>query len=81
MPVCSISLNRIPAAANPEFYIPVKTNKKDGTRDVFVRPDFVIIYVNSFELEFVGSSVDTIVLDAVFVGYGLPKLGTYRKRV
>ena len=54
---------------------------QDGTRDVFVRPDFVIVDVNSFKLKFVGSPVDTVVLDAMFVGYGLAKLGNYRRRV
>ena len=54
---------------------------QDGTRDRLVRPDFVIIDVNSFKLEFFGSPVDTIALDAVFVGYGHARLGTYRKRV
>ena len=49
---------------------------QDGAGDILIRPDFVIVDINSFELEFVCSLVDTIPLDAMFVGHGLPELGT-----
>ena len=49
---------------------------QDGAGDVLIRRDFVIVDINSFKLEFVGAFVDTIASDAMFVGHGLPELGT-----
>jgi len=49
---------------------------QDGTGDILISPDFIIVDINSFKLEFVGSFVDTIPFDAMFVGHGLPELGT-----
>lgn len=52
---------------------------QDGAGNILVRPDFVIIDVNSFELEVVRSLVDTVTPDTVLIGHGLPELGTYSK--
>jgi len=49
---------------------------QDGAGDILIRPDFVIVDINSFKLEFVGSLVDTIPFNAMFVGHGLPELST-----
>jgi len=49
---------------------------QDGAGDILIRANFVIIDINSFKLELVGALVDTITFDAMFVGDGLPKLGT-----
>lgn len=50
---------------------------QDGAGDILIGPDFVIVDINSFKLELVSSLVDTITFDAMFVGHGLPELGTY----
>ena len=51
-----------------------EVNQDGAPWDVFVGPDFVITDVNLLKQEFVGSPVDTIALDVVFVGHGFPKL-------
>jgi len=50
---------------------------QDGTGNILIRGDFVIVDINSFELELVSSLVNTIAFDAMFVGHSLPELGTY----
>ena len=49
---------------------------QDGAGNILIRGDFVIVDVNSFELKLVISFVDTVRLDAVLIGHGLPELGT-----
>jgi len=50
---------------------------QDGAGDILIRPDFIIIDINSFKLELVGALVNTVAFDAMFIGHGLPELGTY----
>ena len=50
---------------------------QDGAGNILIRPNFVIIDINSFELKLIGSFVDTVVLDTVLIRHGLPKLGTF----
>lgn len=52
---------------------------QDSTGNILLRRDFVIVDVNSFELKVVVPLVDTIGADTMFVGHGLPELGTYSK--
>ena len=52
---------------------------QDSAGDILLRRDFVVVDVNSFKLEVVVPLVDTVGLDAMFVGHGLPKLGTCSK--
>ena len=50
---------------------------QDGTGNILIRPDFIIVDINSFKLEVVGSLVLTVPFDAMFVGHGFPELGAY----
>lgn len=50
---------------------------EDGTRDILVRADFVVVDVDALELEVVVALIETIRLDAVLIRDDLPELGTY----
>lgn len=52
---------------------------QDGTGDILIRRDFVIVDTNSFKLKIVVPVIDTISADTVFIRHGLPELGTCSK--
>ena len=49
---------------------------EDGTGDILVRADFVVVDVDALELEIVVALVETIGLNAVLIRDDLPELGT-----
>ena len=49
---------------------------EDGTRDILVRANFVVVDVDALELEVVVALVETIRLDAVLIRDDLPEFGT-----
>ena len=51
---------------------------EDGTRDILVRADFVVVDVDALELEVVVALVETVRLNAVLIGDDLPELGTWK---
>ena len=50
---------------------------KDGTGDILVRADLVVVHVDPLELKVVVALVQTIRLNAVLVRDDLPELGTF----
>ena len=52
---------------------------QDGSGNILIRPHFVIVDINSFQLKLVSSLVNTVTFDAMFIGHGLPELGTCSK--
>lgn len=53
---------------------------QDRTGHVFVRTDFVVVDVDTLQLEVIGTLVHSITINAVFVRDDLPEFGTYTTR-
>ena len=51
---------------------------EDGTRNVLVRADFIVVHVDALELKVVVALVQSIRLNAVLIRDDLPELGTWR---
>ena len=51
---------------------------EDRTGHILVGADFVVVHVDTLELEVVVALVETVRLNAVLIGDDLPELGTWK---